>query len=116
MRHRKNKVTLDRKSGPRRALLQNAAAQFLLYEKITTTDAKARALRPFVERWITKSKPNNLTARRTLLKVVPIKSVVDKLLDEIGPRYLERPGGYTRIVKMGQRKGDGAFVSRLELV
>ena len=116
MRHRKNKTTLDRKAGPRKALMQNLAAQFLLYEKITTTEAKAKALRPFVERWITKSKPKNLTARRTLIKVVPIKSVVDKLMDDLGPRYLERPGGYTRIVKMGQRKGDGAFVARLELV
>ncbi len=116
MRHRKKKVTLDRKTGPRRALLKNAAAQFIIYEKMCTTEAKAKALRPFVERLITKGKNPTLSARRELLKVVPMESAVRKLLEQIGPRYKERPGGYTRIIKLGQRKGDGAPLARLELV
>jgi len=116
MRHRKKKVTLDRKAGPRRALLKNAAAQFLVYEKIDTTEAKAKALRPFIERLITKGKTPTLTARRELTKVLPMESAVKKVLEQIGPRYLTRAGGYTRIIKLGQRKGDGAHMARLELV
>lgn len=116
MRHLSKKVTLDRKAAARNALLKNAAAQLFLYEKITTTEAKAKALRSFAERLITKSKTPTLAARRNLMKVVPGENVVNKLLEQIGPRYQDRQGGYTRIIKLGARKGDGAQVARIELV
>lgn len=116
MRHRKKKVTLDRKIGPRKALLKNLATQVILYEKVSTTEAKAKAIRPIVERLITKGKANNLTARRALLQALPIENAVKKVLEELSPRYAQRPGGYTRIVKQGPRKGDGARRARIEFV
>ena len=116
MRHRSKKITLDRKSSARNALLKNAAAQLFIYEKITTTEAKAKALRSYAERLITKSKTPTLATRRNLMKVMPGENVVKKLLEQVGPRYQSRPGGYTRIVKLGARKGDGAQVARIELV
>ncbi|MEK7618846.1 MAG: 50S ribosomal protein L17 [Patescibacteria group bacterium] len=116
MRHRKKKVTLDRKAGPRNALLKNLAAQVILYEKVSTTVGKAKAIRPIVERLITKGKEPTLAHRRALLAVLPTQNAVNKLLEDIGPRYKERPGGYTRIVKLGLRKGDGAAIARIELV
>lgn len=116
MRHRSKKVTLDRKAPARTWLLKNLAAQFLLYEKVVTTESKAKALRPFVERLITKAKKNTLFARRELMKVLPIENAVKKALEEIGPRYATRNGGYTRIVKLGVRAGDGGKKARIELV
>ena len=116
MRHRKKKVTLDRKAGPRAALLKNLATQLILYEKVATTEAKAKALRPYVERLITKGKKNTLAARRDLMKVITIESAVKKVLDELSPRYATRPGGYTRITKLGVRAGDAARVARIEFV
>lgn len=116
MRHRKKKVTLDRKKGPRTALLKNLTTQFFLYEKIKTTDAKARALRPIVERIISKGRVNTLATRRELMKCVTVSQVVTKILEDISPRYLNRQGGYTRLVKLGQRQGDGAQVTQIELV
>lgn len=116
MRHRKKKVTLDRKKGARLALLKTLATQFVLYEKIKTTDAKARALRPFVERLITRGKTNTLFSRRYLLRFLTVPSAASKVLEEIAPRYINRPGGYTRIVKLRQRQGDGAHMAKIELV
>lgn len=116
MRHRKKKVTLDRKIGPRTALLKNLATQFFLYEKIKTTDAKARAIKPLVERIITKGKNNTLATRRELLKFITVPQAVSKILEDISPRYMNRPGGYTRLIKLGQRQGDGAPVTQIELV
>lgn len=116
MRHRSKKITLDRKAGPRASLLKNLATQLILYEKIKTTEAKAKALRPFVERLISKGKKNTLASRRELLRVLPIENAAKKILEEIGPRYATRPGGYTRIIKLGVRAGDAARVARIELV
>ncbi len=116
MRHRKKKVTLDRKKAARLALLKTLATQFVLYEKITSTDAKVRALRPFVERLITRGKKNTLFSRRHLLKFLTVPSAVSKILEEIAPRYIDRPGGYTRITKLNQRKGDGAQIAKIEFV
>ena len=105
-------------SGPahQKLLLSGLAAQLFVHEAITTTEAKAKALRPYAERLITFAKRGDLTARRQVLKVIPDRDVVGRLFAEIGPRFSERPGGYTRILKLGQRQGDGAPMVRIELV
>lgn len=116
MRHLKKKVTLDRKTGPRRALLANLAESFILYEKIRTTRAKAKAVRSLVERLITKAKKNNLANRRQLAKVLYSENAVKKLMEVLGPRYAERKGGYTRQIALGNRAGDGAEEALIEFV
>ena len=105
-------------SGPahQRLLLSGQAAALFQHEGITTTEAKAKALRPFAEHLITFAKRGDVHARRQVLKTIPDRDVVHKLFDEIGPRFAERNGGYTRILKLGQRKGDGAPMARIELV
>lgn len=116
MRHQKNKVTLDRKTAARRSLLANLAESLILYEKIKTTSAKAKALRPFVERLITKAKAQTLAARRELMKTLYTDNAVRKLMESVGPKYKEKAGGYTRIVALKNRKGDGAEEVIIELV
>lgn len=116
MRHRVKKKTLDRKAGARNALLKNLALQLVVYEKIRTTEAKAKVLRPYVERLITKGKANTLAARRALLRVLPTEISVKKVLEELGPRYQERAGGYLRITKTTPRQGDGAHMAVIEFV
>lgn len=116
MRHRRTGKTLDRKAAPRRALLRNLATSVVLYEHVNTTLAKAKAVRPLVERLITKGRSKSLTTRRELMKVLTIESAVNKILEELGPRYATRPGGYTRIIKLGARKGDGAETAQIQLV
>ncbi len=116
MRHQKKKVTLDRKTAGRRSLLANLAESLILFEKIRTTKAKAKATRSAVERLITKAKKNNLAARRELLSVLYTKNAVKKLMEDLGPRYAERKGGYTRIISIKDRVGDGAEEVVLELV
>src|SRR5881409_395361 len=105
-------------SGPdhQRLLLGTLAAQLFQHERIRTTEAKAKALRPVAERLITFAKRGDVAARRQVLKVVPDRDVVHKLFSEIGPRFAQRNGGYTRILKLGQRKGDGAPMARIELL
>jgi large subunit ribosomal protein L17 len=88
----------------------------LRYEKIRTTEAKAKEVQPMAEKMITLGKDGTLHARRQASSFVTDPSVVKKVFDEIGPRYANRPGGYTRIVKLGRRLGDGAAVAQLELV
>jgi large subunit ribosomal protein L17 len=97
-------------------MLRNLASSILLYEKVKTTEAKAKYVRPFVERLITMAKNNNLTTRRRLLKVLLQKNAVKKALEVLGQRYQERAGGYTRIIKLGARQGDGAEMAQIELV
>ncbi len=116
MRHRRTGKTLDRKTGPRRALLKNLAMSVILYEHVDTTLAKAKAVRPMVEKLITRGRSKSLASRRELLKVLPLPSAVHKILEELGPRYATRPGGYTRIFKIGTRKGDGAEMAQIQLV
>ncbi len=116
MRHRSHKITLDRKSPARKALLTNLVESLILYEKMVTTKAKARATRSLVERLITKAKTNTLATRRELLATLFTKNAVNKLLEELGPRYKERAGGYTRVVLMNKRKGDGAEEALIEFV
>ena len=116
MRHRSKKVTLDRKTGPRTALLKTLAFQLVMHERITTTEAKAKALRPRVERMITRGKDNTLAARRALLRILPTEMAVKKILEDLAPRYATRHGGYTRITKKGQRQGDAAHMAVIEFV
>jgi large subunit ribosomal protein L17 len=105
-------------SGPahQRLMLNGLAAQLFVNERINTTEAKAKAVRPVAEKMITFAKKGDVAARREVLRSIPDRDVVHKLFSEIGPRYAERPGGYTRILKLGQRRGDGAPMARIELV
>lgn len=116
MRHRNKVKTLARKKSAREALLRDLATSVIVYEKIKTTEAKAKAVKPYVERLITTAKKGDLTARRRLLSVLTTEQPVNKLLEVIGPRYKDREGGYTRLVKLGNRQGDGAPVVQIELV
>ena len=99
-----------------RLILANLATSLFEHGRITTTEAKARRLRPLAERLITKAKRGDLHARRQVLSVIRDKSIVHELFSEIGPRYANRPGGYTRITKVGPRKGDNAPMAVIELV
>lgn len=116
MRHQMKKITLDRTAAARRALLSNLAASLILYEKISTTKAKAKATQELVERLITKAKQKDLNARRALAVVLPVKNAVKKLMEVIGPKYAARRGGYTRITVTGNRKGDNAEEAVIEFV
>jgi large subunit ribosomal protein L17 len=116
MRHLVKGKRLRRNTAHRRALLRNLVTSFLEKERVRTTLAKAKATRPLAEKMITLAKKNTLHARRQALRFIFKKTVVKKLFDEIGPRFSERQGGYTRIVKVGPRAGDGADMAILELV
>jgi len=116
MRHRVKGKKLGRDTAQRSALLRNLVTSFLEKGRIRTTLAKARAARPLAEKMITLAKKNTLHTRRLALRFIYKKEVVKKLFDEIGPRFSERPGGYTRIIKIGPRAGDGAEMAILELV
>ncbi|MEK7516372.1 MAG: 50S ribosomal protein L17 [Patescibacteria group bacterium] len=116
MRHRKKGKVLDRKKGPREALLKGLVASVVLYEKVRTTRAKAKAAQPLVERMITIGKAGTLHARRQLLRFFPVEPPVRKILEELSPRYKERAGGYTRVTRLGQRQGDGAEIVQIEFV
>jgi large subunit ribosomal protein L17 len=97
-------------------ILSNLATSLFEHGRITTTEAKARVLRPYAERLITKAKKGDLHNRRQVLRVIRDKGVVHALFEDIAPRYAERPGGYTRITKLGPRKGDNAPMAVIELV
>lgn len=116
MRHQKNKITLDRKIGSRKALLGNLAESLVLYEKIKTTRAKAKATRSLVERLITKAKKNTLATRRRLIADLYTENAVKKLMEVLGPRYATRSGGYTRITMLKNRPGDGSEEAIIEFV
>jgi large subunit ribosomal protein L17 len=125
MRHRNAHRKLGRVTEHRIALLRNQASALLLHERIETTLPKAKELRPFVERLITIAKrgvkaadPKGITlsARRLVMRDVHDEDVVTKLFDSLAPRFAERPGGYTRILKLGHRRGDAAEVAQIELV
>jgi large subunit ribosomal protein L17 len=107
---------LGRPTDHRLALFRNLVTDLLRHEKIITTEAKAKEVRGFAERVITLGKRGDLHARRQALGFVYDKKIVDKVFDELGPRYSSRPGGYSRIVKLGPRLGDGAHMAQLELV
>src|SRR3970040_1282117 len=112
------------KKGPRlgfgpahqRLLLNGLAAQLFVHERINTAEAKAKPARPVAEKLITFAKKGDVPARREVLKQIPDRDVVHKLFSEIGPRYAERSGGYTRILKRGQRQGDAAPMAMIDIV
>lgn len=112
------------KKGPRlggspshqRKILANLTADLIKHGQITTTHAKAKVLRPYAEKIITKARRGDLHARRTVLKKIQNNDVVTKLFDDVAPRYEDRPGGYLRIIKLGPRRGDGAEMAKVELV
>lgn len=116
MRHRMVGRTLGRKKAPREAMLRNLAASIIIHEKVRTTEAKAKEVRTMVERAITTGKIPTLASRRKLLKQFYTEHPVNKLLEVLGPRYATRAGGYTRLIKIGARKGDGAEIVQIELV
>lgn len=116
MRHRNRKKILKRKKAHRESLLSNLATSLIIHEKIQTTEAKAKFTRPTVENIIRLGRENTLAHRRKLLSILSSPSAVNKVLEVIGPRYKNRQGGYTRILKTGRRKGDRAVMVRLELV
>ena len=116
MRHRKAGRSLRRTSEQRLALLRNLATSLIEAGGIETTEAKAKELRPFVEKLITKAKSGTLHSRRQAVRDVQKRAAADKLFQELGPRYATRKGGYTRIVKVGHRKGDAAEMARIELI
>ena len=97
-------------------MLRSLATSVIIYEKVKTTKAKAKAVKPLVEKLVTTAKKNDLTARRRLLDVLYHKKAVSKALEVLGPRYKERKGGYTRIINLGIRQGDGAEMVQIEFV
>ena len=117
MRHQKTRHKLSRDSAHRKALLMNLSREVIDHERIRTTHAKAKALRPEVEKLITLAKRGDLHARRrAMARLGQDKFVVYKLFEEIAPRYAERPGGYTRILKLGPRPSDATEMALIELV
>jgi large subunit ribosomal protein L17 len=97
-------------------MLANLATDLFIHEKVATTESKAKALRPLAEKLITKARKGDLHSRRMVMKTITNKEAVHKLFEEVAPRYIERPGGYTRITKLGPRRGDGAEEAIIELV
>ncbi len=116
MRHQKKVVKLGRTAEHRKALLANQVCSLIEHERIRTTLGKAKAVRPLAEKMVTLGKKNSLHARRTALAVLRQKTAVKKLFDDIAPRSADRKGGYTRIIKLGQRKSDAAPIALLEWV
>ena len=114
MRHKKLKGKLGRTSSHRSALLANLAISLINHKKIETTYSKAKEVRKYVEKLITKAKINNLHAQREVRKVIKNKVASKILFSEISPKYVERNGGYTRIIKTGFRKGDAAPLAIIE--
>lgn len=116
MRHRSKGRQLSRTATHRKATLRNMAASLFQHDGITTTVAKAKELRPFAERLITLARRGDLHARRQVERHIKDKTISGRLFRELGPRFAARPGGYTRIVKLGHRDGDGADLARIELL
>lgn len=116
MRHRAKGRQLSRTASHRRALLANMATSLFRHEGIETTEAKAKELRPYAERLITLARRGDLHALRQAERKIKDREVLSRLFKEIGPRFAARPGGYTRILKVGHRVGDGADVARIELL
>jgi large subunit ribosomal protein L17 len=116
MRHQKKTIKLGRTAAHRRALLANQVCSLIAHQRVKTTLAKAKAVRPLAEKMVTFGKNGSLHARRMALSMLRQKDAVKKLFDEIAPRSADRNGGYTRIVKLGQRKSDSASMAFIEWV
>ncbi len=116
MRHRKKGAKLGRDAAHRDAMLRNLATDLLRHERVTTTLAKAKAVRPLAERMVTLGKRDTLHSRRRAARVIRDDLVVRKVFNELAPRYAERPGGYTRIMRLEPRAGDRAEMAVIEMV
>ncbi|MCF6276447.1 MAG: 50S ribosomal protein L17 [Candidatus Magasanikbacteria bacterium] len=116
MRHRKQKFTLGREKAHRTALIKNLAESLILHGAIETTEAKAKALKTYVEPLVTKARKNTLASRRLVIRKLFTEKAVKKLMEEVAPKYVEREGGYTRIIKLRTRKNDGAPIVKIEFV
>ena len=118
MRHQKDRRKLSRDASHRKALLANLCVEVIDHERIKTTEAKAKAVKPEIEKLITLARRGDLHARRQAISLLqhPDKGVIYKLFEEIAPRYAQRPGGYTRILKLGPRPSDATEMVYLELV
>jgi large subunit ribosomal protein L17 len=116
MRHRVKGAILSRTKGPRTALLRNLATSVVLYEKVQTTKAKAKFVRPLVEKAITIGRAGTLASRRQLHTMFTLENAIKKIVEELAPKYKGRAGGYTRIVPLGRREGDAAEMVQIELV
>ncbi len=116
MRHKKKEIKLGRTNGPRLALLKTLSISLIEHGAVTTTPAKARAVRRLVERLITRAAKSDMNAMRYVEKRLGNKKAAMQVAMELGPRFAKRPGGYTRMVKLSERKGDGAEQVRLEFV
>lgn len=116
MRHRVRGRKLGRTTAHRKALFRNQLTALFTHDRIVTTLAKAKELRPLAERMVTLAGTGTLPARRKVLTMVPDKEVVRRLFDEIAPRFTDRPGGYTRVMRLGRRRGDGAELAIIEFV
>jgi len=116
MRHKVSGFKLGRKPAHRKAMVRNLATSLVEHGRIETTVTRAKALRMFVEPLVTLGKKGDLSARRLAMQKLPNKSVVHKIFDEIAPKFSERPGGYTRIIKTGYRQGDNSPMAIIEFV
>lgn len=116
MRHRNKTKILGRKKQPREMMLKNLTSSVIIYEKVKTTRTKAKIVRSWVEKAITLSKKGDLTSRRKLIAMLPQKMAVKKSMEVLGVRYKDKKGGYTRIINLQQRAGDGAPMAQIELI
>ena len=116
MRHQRSSQRFDRSTDARLAMFRGLVTDLLKHEQIKTTEAKAKAIRPLAEKMVTLGKDNTLAARRRVLGYVYDKDVAAKVFDDLGPRYAARNGGYTRMVRLGPRLGDGAEGVQIELI
>ena len=116
MRHRAKGRQLSRTATHRKATLNNMATSLFEHGRVITTEAKAKELRPFAEKLITLARRGDLHARRLVERKIKDRETLSRLFSEIGPRFAARPGGYTRILKLGHREGDGADIARIELL
>lgn len=116
MRHHNANRKFGRGRNQRKALIRSLVRELFVHGKIETTEAKAKEMRPYAEDFITKAKVDSVASRRDVLRRMANNDIVGKLFAEIAPKYKERPGGYTRIIKMGQRLTDGSHMAIIELV
>ncbi|MDD4271806.1 MAG: 50S ribosomal protein L17 [Patescibacteria group bacterium] len=116
MRHRVKGKKLDRKKAPRELMLRNLASSIIIYEKVKTTEAKAKTVKPLLEKIITASTKGDLASRRKLISLLPQPMAVKKAMEILAVKYKDRRGGYLRITKLGKRLGDNASMVQIELV
>jgi len=116
MRHRRASKKLNRDTKHRKALFKNLIQALIIHEKIKTTEAKAKVIKPLIDRLIAKAKQGSLHIRRQVLAFLPTKKAAQKLVDEIAPRFREQVGGFTKLVRLGSRRGDNAMQVELSLV